>query len=71
MKHVPVQAHMPVGQLCIFFGKCLLISFAYFLIIVFGFLVLSCMSSLYILGINSLGCPFVLVDLLFLEEDKL
>ena len=43
---------MFVSHLYVFFGECLFRSFSHFLIGVFVFLVLSCMSCLYILEIN-------------------
>ena len=62
--------------------KCLFSSLAYFLIELFAFLVLSCMSCLYILEINSLsvisfaiifshseGCPFTLLLVSFVVQN--
>ena len=47
--------HVPVGHLYVFLGKkCLFRSYALFLIRLFAFLMLSCMSSWYILDINPL-----------------
>ena len=43
---------MPIGHPYVFFGE---ISSAYFLIGLFGYLLLSCMSSLYILEIKPLS----------------
>lgn len=54
-EHVPVQAHVPVAICIPSLEKCLLTSFAYFLILVFGFSLSGCRSPLYILDINSLS----------------
>ena len=45
---------MPAGHLYVFLGKCLFRS-SHLLIRLFGFLILSCMSCLYILDINPLS----------------
>ena len=44
-----------VSHLYVFFGECLFRSFSHFLIGLFVFMVLSCMSCLYILEINPLS----------------
>ena len=49
--------HVFVNHLYVFWEKCLFSSLAYFLIGSFIFLVLSCMSCLYIFEINSLSVP--------------
>ena len=46
--------HVLTVHLYVFFGKCLFRSSAHFLIELFGFLLLSCMSCLYILEIKPL-----------------
>ena len=46
---------MFVSHLYVFFGECLFRSFPHFLIRLFVFLVLSCMSCLHILEINPLS----------------
>ena len=49
-----ISFHVSVGHLYVFFGKMLFGASAHFLIGLFVFLLLSCLSSLYILDINSL-----------------
>ena len=49
--------HVPASQLYVFLKKCLLKSFAHFYIGLFGFLLLSCISCLYILKVKSLSVP--------------
>ena len=64
---------MPVGHLYVLFGEISIKSSAYFLTGLFGVLILSCLSYLYVLEINSLsvtsfanisfqsaGCLFIL-----------
>ena len=75
---------MFVSHLYVFFGKCLFRSFPHFWIGLFVFLVLSCMSCLYILEINPLsvvsfaiifsrseGCLFTLLIVSFAVQKLL
>ena len=70
--------------MCLLWGKCLFSFLAHFLIGLFVFLVLSCMSYLYILEINSLsvvsfaimfshseGCLFILLIVSFVVQKVL
>ena len=75
---------MFVSHLHVFFGECLSRSFSHFLIGLFVFLVLSCMSCLYILEMNPLsavsfatifshseGCLFTLLIVSFAVQKLL